>query len=179
MNDQETDDHRHSSEMQHPRGLEAAKQRNQAGELDRLPDGEAGDDLGDAGEDDDDVEQLLHRIVDGDVLVRDLEMQRVDDGLHHLGWPDRQQLLAQAPGREAVDQIDQPVESEEPHAGEMPVEAPGRPVTEPPERAEMEAADDHVVVVDAPTRRDHDQHDHGVDPVHDPDGQGCKRRPGA
>jgi hypothetical protein len=56
MHDQETDDHRHSGEMQHPRGLEAAEQRNQAGELDRLPDGEAGDDLGDAGEDDDDVE---------------------------------------------------------------------------------------------------------------------------
>ena len=150
MHDQEADDHRHPGEMQHPRGLEATEQRDQAGELDRLPDGEAGDDLGDAGEDDDDVKQLLHRVVDGDVLVRDLEVQRIDDGLHDLGRPDRQQLLAQSSSREAVDQVDQPVDGEEPHAGEMPVEAPGRPVAEPPELAEMEAADDHVVVVDAP-----------------------------
>src|SRR6267378_146719 len=60
------------------RGLKAAKQRDQPGELYRLPDSHSGNHLGDAGKNDDDVEQLLHRVVDRDVLVRDLEVQRVD-----------------------------------------------------------------------------------------------------
>ena len=47
---------------------------------------------------DDDVEKLLHRIVDGDVLVRDLEVKCIDDGLHDLGRTDRQQLLAESSG---------------------------------------------------------------------------------
>ena len=104
-------------------------------------------------------------------------MQRGEDRVHQLGQPDRQQPLAQAPAREAVGQIGQPVENEEPHACEMPVEAPGRPVAEPDELAEMETADDHVIVVDTPTRSDHDQHHHGVDPMHDPDGQWMETAP--
>jgi hypothetical protein len=41
-------------------------------------------------QDDDDVEQLPHSVVDGDVLVRDFEMRRVGDGLQHLSGTDRQ-----------------------------------------------------------------------------------------
>src|SRR6266850_4286889 len=169
MHDQKTDNHRHPGKMQHARGLKAAEQRDQAGELYGLPDGYPGNHLGDAGENDDDVEQLLHRVVDGDVLVRDFEVQRVDDGLHHLGRTYRQQLLAEASASEAIDQVDQPVDYEKPHACEVPVEAPGCPIAKSPERTDMEPTDDYVIVVDAPTRRNHDQHDHGVDPVHDPD----------
>src|SRR5580658_1597230 len=169
MHDQKTDNHRHPGRMQYARGLKAAEQRDQAGELYGLPDGDPGNYLGDAGENDDDVEQLLHGVVDGDVLVRDLEVQCVDDGLHHLGRTDRQQLFAEASAGEAIDQVDQPVDDEEPHACEVPVEAPGCPIAKTPEGTEIEPTDDYVIIVDAPTRCDHDQHDHGVDPVHDPE----------
>src|SRR6516164_10545630 len=152
MHDQKTDNHRHSCKMQHACGLKATEQRNQAEELYWLPDGDAGNHLADAGENDDDVEQLLHRVVDGDVLVRDLEMQRVDNGLHHLGRTDRQQLFTEASADEAIGQVDEPVDDEKPHACEVPVEAPGCPIAKAPEGTEMEPPDDYVIIVDAPTR---------------------------
>src|SRR5271154_2865364 len=177
MYDQKADNHRHPGKMQHARGLKAAEQRDQAGELYGLPDGYPGNHLRDAGENDDDVEQFLNRVVDGDVVVRDLEVQRVDNGLHHFGRTDRQQLFAEASAGEAIDQVDQPVDDKEPHACEVPVEAPGCPIAKPPEGTEIEPTNDYVIIVDAPTRRDHHQHDHGVDPVHDPEGPRVQATP--
>src|ERR1700741_320331 len=145
MHDQKTDNHHHPGKMQHARGLKAAEQRDQAGELYGLPDGEPGNHLGDAGENDDDVQQLLDCVVDGDVLVRDLEVQRVDDRLHHFGRTDRQQLLAEASAGEAIDQVDQPVDDKKPHACEVPVEAPSCPIAKSPEGTEMESTDDYVI----------------------------------
>jgi len=46
---------------------------------------------------------------------------------------------------------------------------PGGPIAEPPELAEMQSADGHVVVVDSPSRRNHDQHDHCIRPMDDPE----------
>jgi hypothetical protein len=43
-----------------------------------------------------------------------------------------------------------------------------------PKLTEMEATNDHVVIVYPPAGRDHDHHDGGVDPVHDPDWKGMK-----
>src|SRR6516164_4214909 len=143
MYDQKADNHRHPGKMQHTRGLKAAEQRDQAGKLYGLPDGDPGNHLRDASENDDDVEELLHRVVDGDVLVRDLEVERVDDGLHHLGRTDRQQLLAEASASEAIDQIYEPVDDKKPHACEVPVEAPGCPIAKSPEGTEMEPTDDY------------------------------------
>src|SRR5271168_4018058 len=79
--------------------------------------------------------------------------------VHHLGRTDRQQLLAEASAGEAIGQVDQPVDDEEPHACEVPVEAPGCPIAKSPEGTEMEPTDDYVIIVDTPTRRNHDHHD--------------------
>ena len=65
------------SEVEHARGLEAAQQRYQAGELHRLPDRQPGHDLGDTGQDHDDVKQLLDGIVRRDVFMRDFEVERI------------------------------------------------------------------------------------------------------
>ena len=65
MHDDKQHDRRHAEEMHEPRVLEAAEQRQQFGELHRLPYGEAGDDHHDADADDADIEELLHGVVFG------------------------------------------------------------------------------------------------------------------
>ena len=89
VNDKKADDHCHAREMQNACCLEPSQQGDQTGELDRLPDREPGDHLGDARKDDDDVKQLLDRVINGDVFVRDLEVERFNDGLYDLGGTDR------------------------------------------------------------------------------------------
>ena len=144
------------------------RKRDQPGELDRLPDRQPGHDLRDAGQDDDDVEDLLHRVVDGQVFVGDLEADRLAHGLDDLGHADRQQPLPEAAGDEAVDQVSEAVDREHPHGGEVPEQALGGPAAEPDRVREVQEAEDDAVVVDAPAGADHDQHGDGVRPVHDP-----------
>ena len=76
----EQHDRGHAQEMDEPRGLEAAEQRQQFGELDRLPDRQAGEHDQDADAEDADVEQLLHRVVLGRIVVREPQAHRVVDG---------------------------------------------------------------------------------------------------
>ena len=70
------------------RRLESAKQKDQTGDLDGLPDRDPRDHLSDTRKDDNDVEQLLDCIINGDVFVRDLEVLCINDCLHDLGRTD-------------------------------------------------------------------------------------------
>ena len=47
-----------------------------------LPDREPGDDLSDAREDDNNIKQLLNSVINGQIFMRDLEVQGVNNGLH-------------------------------------------------------------------------------------------------
>ena len=53
----------------------------------------------------------------------------------------------------------------------MPVQAPCRPVAEAQILVECQTAYDDVIVVDPPTRGNHDEHCDGIGPMHDSDGQ--------
>jgi len=102
------------------RALEAAEQRGEPRELHRLPDRQTSDHLHDPRQDHHDVEQLLHRVVDGDVLVRDVQVQGLAHRLDDLAHADRQQALAEAAGGDAIDQVSNSVQCQQPHGGEMP-----------------------------------------------------------
>ena len=72
-------------------------------------------------------ENLLHGVVVGQVVVAELETQRVADGRQDLRYRDRKQLAPKAAGRDAVGEIGEPVEHENPHAEEVPLQSVLRP----------------------------------------------------
>jgi hypothetical protein len=165
----EADDRRHAQEVHQARGLEIVEQREQLGELHRLPDREAGQHDQHAGHEHADVEHALHRVVLGRVVVGEVQPQRVAHIGDEVGQPDRQQHAVEPPGDEAVGQVGEAVEKQDPHAEEVPLQAVLRPRAERDGVGEMQPAEDHLVVVDLPAAVDHDEHRDRVGPVHDAD----------
>src|SRR5271163_1580337 len=150
MHKKKSDDHSHAQEMHQPCTLKAAERADEEVKLYGLPDCQAGNDLRDAGDDDDDVKQFLHGVVNGKIVVCDLEMQRFTHGLLQLRKSYRKQPLAKPARDRAVEKVGKSVDREEPHAREMPQQALCRPAAEPHGLGEMQPADDHIVIVDAP-----------------------------
>src|ERR1041384_5545406 len=158
MHDQEPDNRRHAEEMDKPRDLKVVKQKRQLRELDRLPDRQARHHDHNALQNDADIEDLLDRVVVREVIVIETKSQRVADSCDDLGWFDRKKLFAKASSYKSIDQIDQTVDCKNPHAEEMPLQAVLRPLAKRDCLGEMQPAEDHFVVVDLPSTRDHDQH---------------------
>ena len=99
--------------------------------------------------------------------MRETKPQRVADRRHEFTHRDRKQLSAEAAGRQSVSQIGQPVEHENPHAEEMPLQPVLRPFADDEAVGKMQQAEDHVVVIDLPAAADHDEYRHRIDPMHD------------
>ena len=157
--------------MDEARGLEAAEQRGQFGKLHRLPDREAGEHLNDADQDDADVEHALHGVVAGQIVVLEAEAQRVANIGEQRARVDRKQHAAEAAGREAVDDVGQPVERQDPHAEEMPLQRALRLAADGHPIGKMQPAEHHLVLVDLPAAADHDEHGQRVGPMHDAERQ--------
>src|SRR5688572_25376048 len=98
MNHEEADDQRHADEMHDARALETTEQYGKLGELHRLPHRKSRQHLYDDDDDDSGIEQLLHGVVARDVVMRELEAQRIAHIRDQLAWPDRQQLAAEPAG---------------------------------------------------------------------------------
>jgi hypothetical protein len=99
------------------------------------------------------------------------QVQGVADVGDEIAQPDRQQHAAEAAGGEAVGHIADPVEDQDPHAEEMPLQPVLRPRAGRDRIRKTEPAEQHVVVIDLPSARDHDEHRDRVGPMHDPDRQ--------
>src|SRR6185503_7457103 len=80
---------------------------------------------------------------------------------------DRQQLLAEAAGDKTQHQIDQAVDHQQPHRGEMPEQRAAEPAAQRDARGETET-EQRRGVIDLPSRHDHQHHREGVGPVHGP-----------
>ena len=120
MHDQESDDRRHGEEMHVAGKIVAAEQCGQFLELHRLPDRNARQHDHDAAQDHAGIKHFLHRVVVRQIVVREFECQsRLNVG-NDLGRCDRQQLAAEAAGDEAERHIDDAVDHQHPHGGEMP-----------------------------------------------------------
>jgi hypothetical protein len=167
----EADDDGHADKVLQAHGLKATQQGDPVGKLHRFPDEQSGDDLRNSRRDDHDVKQLLHRVVDGQILVLDAQMHGVADGLQHLAHANRQEAFAEAAGEKPINQIRRPVDGQEPHSGEMPQQARDGPAAETQGRGKVQPGHDHIVVINTPAGGDHDEHGGDIDPVHDPHGK--------
>ena len=96
-----SDDRRHGEEMHQPRALVAAEQGRQLLQLHRLPDGEAGGDDDDAGQQHAGIEQPSARRCSGEIVVAEPAGERGARDRARPRRPDRQQLAPEAAGREA------------------------------------------------------------------------------
>src|SRR5437588_11927999 len=76
MNDQKRNDQAHADEVNVTRNIVTAEQRRQPLQLHRFPDRQAREHDDDADHDDAGIEQLLHVIVFGQIVMRELEGQR-------------------------------------------------------------------------------------------------------
>ena len=106
--------------------------------------------------------------------MRQMEMQRVLDGLHELTPIDRQQHAAETPGHKPIGEIGEAVEDENPHAEEVPLQPVLRPFADGEVFGEMQPTEDDLVVVNLPAAADHDENGDRVGPVHDAQRQRMK-----
>ena len=67
----------HADEVREPCALEIVEEPSQRLELDRLPDGEPRHKHQNRGEDHADIEELLNGVIDPDVVVGEVEAQRL------------------------------------------------------------------------------------------------------
>src|ERR1700680_5149329 len=162
MHDQERDDRRHADKVDVTRDVIAAEQRGQILQLHRLPDRKhrQHDHAG--------IEQLLHVIVSAEVVMRELEGQRRLHIRDHAVRGDRQQFLAEAAGGNTQREIDQALDHQEPHRREMPEQRAAEPATQR-DRVRKAETEQRRSVVDLPSRHDHQDHRHRIDPVHNAD----------
>ena len=105
------------------------------------------------------------------IVVAELEAERVADGREYLAYRDRKQLSPKAAGCDPESEISEAVEHEYPHAEEMPLQAVLRPFSDYEAVGKMQEAEDDVVVIDLPAAADHDENSDGIGPMHDPERQ--------
>ena len=174
VNDEEQHDRRHAEEMNEARGLEAAEQRGQFGELHRLPDHQAGKHLNDADQDDADIEHALHGVVAGEIVVLQVKSQRIADIGDQRARIDRQQHAPETSGRQSIADVEQAVDRENPHAEEMPLQRALRLAADGHPIGKMQPPEQHLVFIDLPPAADHDEHGERVGPMHDAQRQGME-----
>ena len=143
-------------------------------ELDRFPDGEAGQHGASAEKQDDDVEKLLNGIVDAG-LMSQTEFQRGDEVPYDLTWGQRQQGAAEVAGEQTVSEVEEAVGDQEPHGGEVDGYGAGKPAAQGGPAWEGEG-EDRRGIVDLPPAHDHTGHGEGVHPMREAHG---KRSSGA
>src|SRR5215813_7913751 len=130
MDNQKADDRRHGEEMHEARGIVAAEQRGQLLKLHRLPDRKPGSDDDDPGNDHTEVKELLHGVVNREIVMGEPAFERRVRIRDHLAGADRQELAAEAAGQEPEHEIDEAIDREHPHRREMPEQRAGEPAAE-------------------------------------------------
>ena len=112
--------------------------------------------------------------------MRSSRLSRPDDGgleiAHDLARPDWQQLAPEVAGDERQDHVDEPVGDQQPHGGEVPEQRAGQPAAERDAGGKCEA-EQRRGIVDLPSRPNHDQDGHRVDPVRDAHVERMDERP--
>jgi hypothetical protein len=103
--------------------------------------------------------------------VAQAKVQRVGQRGENFARRYRKQLLPEASGDDAVSQIGEAVDDENPHAEEVPLQAVLRPFADHDGIGKAQKAEQNVVVVDLPTAADHDEDGNRIDPVHDAERQ--------
>src|SRR3954465_12500405 len=166
MHDQEYDNGGPAEEVHQTSTLETIKQGRQFRELHRLPDEKPGHHLNDAEGDDAGIEQPLHCVVDRQVIVLEVEMQCVVDVGDELAQPYRIQHAAETARNDSIDEIDQAIEREDPHAEEVPLQGPLLLAADGDPIGKVQAPEQNLVVVDLPAAADHDDHGNGIGPMH-------------
>src|SRR5580704_9419115 len=130
VHSQESYDRCHRGEVHVARGIVAAEECREPPELHRLPDRYARKHDHTAGQQHTNIEKLLHRIINRKVVVRELAAQRGDKVTHHFARADRKQFASKATGPDADAYIENAVDHQEPHGGEMPQQRAREPFAE-------------------------------------------------
>jgi hypothetical protein len=146
------------------RGIVTAEKVGQPLQLHRFPDRQPRQHDGHAGNQDADIEELLHRVVSRQILMREPATERGEKIAQHVRRPNRDELAAEPTRSKAEDQINEAVEHQDPHRREMPEQRAAEPAAERDVPREGEA-EQRRRVVDLPARADHDQHRQRIDPV--------------
>src|SRR6516165_2499898 len=104
--------------MHEPDVLKAAEQIGELGKLHRLPQSEARGHDQHADDHDAEIEDFLHGVVAGEVVMAQAKSQRFAYRDENFARRNRKQFLPKTPGDDAVAEIGNAVENENPHAEE-------------------------------------------------------------
>src|SRR5580658_2334866 len=167
MHDDEAHNCRHAQEVNNSNGLEIIKQARELGELHRLPEAQAGNHDENADEDYAEIKNFLDRVVNRQIVMAETEVQRIVDRGEKLAERYGKQLFSESPGDDAVSQVGNAVEHENPHSKEMPLQAVLRPYANHDGVGKMQPAENYIVVIDLPAAADHDENGDRIDPMHD------------
>ncbi len=164
MHHDEARDRGHGEEVHVACGVVAAEYGGEPLQLHRLPDREPRQHDHDTRKNDAEVEELLHGVVVGEVVVGEPAGQGRPGVGDHLAGADRGQLAAEAAAGNAERDVDEAVHRQHPHGGEMPEQGARQPAAEGDAARECEREQGRGVI-DLPARGDHDEHGECVDPV--------------
>ncbi len=99
------------------------------------------------------------------VAMRKLEGRCGPEVGHEVAGTNRKKPAAKSPGDDSERDVDNAIEDENPHGGEMPEQCPGKPVSKGYFARKAQEIEQWRGVVDLPARTDHHQNGERVDPM--------------
>src|SRR5262249_56741697 len=117
------------------------------------------------------IEHFLHGVVMREIVMAQTNPQRLAHRHEYLARRNRKQLLPKPAADEAVTEVGDAIEHENPHAEEMPLQPVLRPFADHDGIGKPQKAEQNVVVIDLPAAADHDENGDSIDPMHDAERQ--------
>ena len=114
-----------------------------------------------------DIQQPLHRVVERQIIMLEIQMKCVVDVGDSSAQPYRIQHAPETARLHSVDEIDQAIEHQDPHGEEMPLQGAFVLAADRDPIGEVKSAEQDLVVVNLPAAADHDDHRNGIGPMHD------------
>src|SRR5262249_34311596 len=112
------------------------------------------------------VDQLLHGVIAAKITMAEPASECCTKIVHQLGWAYRQKPLPEMASHQSGCHVHSAIDEKQPHGREMPEQPAGEPAAER-DRFRKGKAKQRRGIVDLPTRTDHDQRGHGIDPMRD------------
>src|SRR5262245_21399640 len=109
MDDEKADNGRHGERVEITGGIVTAEHSAQFLQLYRLPDGEARQHDDDACYNDAEIKQLLHGVVDREIIVGELSGECGSGIRQDLAGVDRNEFAPEAPSRDTKQEIDETI----------------------------------------------------------------------
>ena len=146
MHDHEEQHRRHCEEVHVARAFVIAHDEAQRLKLHGFPDHESRQNQDHGDNYRSQVGGTLRGVVETQILVGELAAQRLPDVAEYRAGRNRQELAAEVSGENPVCDLNDAVDGEEPHGGEVPLQGAGEPAAQRPFGGKLETEERRSVI---------------------------------